>query len=75
VESSDPEVFSFIRDLLTEYKVGILFVGRERCFPDHTVTFVFSLLIRSGNQWNDMLQRLEKLSGVTCYSWAESRVP
>lgn len=75
VESSDPEVRPFIRELLAEYKVAILFVGRERCHPGHNVTFTFSLVIRSGNQWNDMLQRLERLPGVTCYSWAESKVP
>jgi len=75
VEASDPEVRPFIRDLLEEYKVGILFVGRERCSPGHSVTFTFSLAIHSGNQWNGMLQKLERLPGVSCYSWTESKVP
>lgn len=75
VEVSDHNIRLPIRELLQSFKVGVLFVGRERCVPGQNVTFTFSLVIRSGNQWNDMLERLEELPGVICYSWTESRVP
>lgn len=75
VETSDPGVHPLLRELLKEYSVGVIFEGRDRCVPEQTMTYSYSLVIRSGSHWNDMLQRLEKLPGVTCYSWAESRVP
>jgi putative Mg2+ transporter-C (MgtC) family protein len=75
VETHEPQTRQAIRDLLEEYKVNILFVGRERCIPAGGVTFIFALAIHSGNQWSDMLQKVEALPGVTCYSWAESKVP
>jgi putative Mg2+ transporter-C (MgtC) family protein len=75
VEAREVEARAAIRALLEEHKVNILFVGRERCIPEGGVTFIYSLVVHSGNQWSDMLEKLEKLPGVTCYSWAESRVP
>ncbi len=75
VESSDPEIRVAIRQLLTENKIHIIFAGRERCLPDHKVIYIYTLAIKSGFQWNDMLMKLEALPGMLCYSWFESEVP
>jgi putative Mg2+ transporter-C (MgtC) family protein len=75
VEASTSEVRQHLRDLLTEYGIKILFAGRERCLRTGVVTHKYSLLVPSGQQWNDMLLRLEKVAGVSCYSWLEDKVP
>ena len=75
VESDDREIRTAVRDLLREYKISILFAGRERCVTGGGVRYTYSLVIPSGLQWNDMLLRLEALPGLNCYSWLESKVP
>lgn len=64
-----------LRDLLKEYRVSIIFAGRERCIPGGGVLFKYSLLVPWRKQWNEMFTRLEAIPGVTCYSWLEDKVP
>lgn len=75
VESDDHQIRVAVRTLLAEYKIAVLFAGRERCVTGGGVRYTYSLVIPSGLQWNDMLQRLEVLPGLKCYSWLESKVP
>ncbi|MFH1060921.1 MAG: MgtC/SapB family protein [Pseudomonadota bacterium] len=75
VESEEKDIRTEVRRLLGEYKVQILFAGRERCVIGGGVRYTYSLVIPSGSQWHDMLVQLEQLPGLTCYSWLESKVP
>jgi putative Mg2+ transporter-C (MgtC) family protein len=75
VEATNSEVRQQLRNLLSEYSIKILFAGRERCLRTGVVTHKYSLLVPSGQQWNDMLILLEQVPGVSCYSWLEDKVP
>ena len=76
VDGEHKEVNDEVRDLLARYKVVVLFAGRERCMLEGGgVKFNYSLIIPSGMRWNEMLERLEEIPGITCYSWTESKVP
>jgi putative Mg2+ transporter-C (MgtC) family protein len=75
VEATSPDIRQLLRDLLHEYGIKILFAGRERCLKTGVLQHKYSLLVPSGQQWNDMLLKLEALPGVSCYSWLEDKVP
>lgn len=75
VDCHDPAAQNGIRSLLNEYGVLVRFVGRERCLDSGNVTYNYDLTIHAGNQWSNMLDRLEGVPGVSCYTWSEYRVP
>ncbi|MBI4800846.1 MAG: MgtC/SapB family protein [Desulfarculus sp.] len=75
VEATASDVRQTLRGLLKQYGIKILFAGRERCLMSGTVKHKYSLLVPSGQQWNEMLLQLEAIPGVTCYSWLEDKVP
>ena len=75
VEATHGRTAPAVRELLLGHGVRILFCGRERCLQTDSVTLNYSLEIRSGNQWGEMLAQLEQIDGVACYSWQEAEVP
>jgi putative Mg2+ transporter-C (MgtC) family protein len=75
VESIDLAVRDDIRQLCKRYDARIMFAGRERCLETKIVKLSFSLAIESGNKWNEFLEELESLPGITCYRWQEAEVP
>ncbi len=75
VEMVRPGAEAELRALLGEFGVRINFAGRDRCLKDDTTQFRFSLAVRAGTQWGELLARLEALPGLTCYGWHQSEVP
>jgi len=75
LELSDPAVEDPVRAILKEHKVHILFAGRERCLADNTMVVSLSLSIRSGPGWREMLNELDDIEGVACYTWQQAEVP
>lgn len=64
-----------IKDLLTTHGAKLSFSGREQCTGSGEVTYTYSLGIHSGSEWSELLDDLELVPGVRCYSWQESEVP
>jgi len=75
LELSDPAAEDPVRALLQENKARIIFAGRDRCLESNTVVVSLSLTIRSGNGWRNMLMEMEKIPGVSCYTWQQAEVP
>jgi len=75
LELSDQGAEDQIRALLKEHKAHILFVGRERCLTDNSEEVEMSLSIRSGSGWRKMLEQMDQVKGVSCYSWKQAEVP
>lgn len=75
VESTDPKADDKVRELLSEYKVRLHFVGRERRLLDNDTTLRYAITIYTGRRWVEMLDRLEKIPGVIRYSWRQAEVP
>ena len=75
LELTDPKAEDLVRALLKEHHARILFVGRERCLPDNTEEVEMSLSIRSGAGWRKMLQEMDSIEGISCYSWKQAEVP
>lgn len=75
LDLSDPEAEDQVRALLKQHHARILFVGRERCLPANTEEVEMSLSIRSGAGWRKMLQEMDSIEGISCYSWKQAEVP
>jgi len=75
VEAATLAVREEVTRLCREHGAQVEFAGRERCLTADTVKLTYSLSIKAGAGWADFLAELEKVPGVTCYSWQESRVP
>jgi putative Mg2+ transporter-C (MgtC) family protein len=75
LDLTDPEAEDQVRALLKQHHARILFVGRERCLPDNTEEVEMSLSIRSGAGWRKMLQEMDSIEGISCYSWKQAEVP
>lgn len=75
VDSVAEGVREAIRTLCGRYNARIMFAGRESCQDTQFVKLTYSLAIESGPQWNEFLNELEDIPGITCYKWQESKVP
>ena len=75
LELDDPAAEDPVRELLKARKARILFAGRDRCLEAGTVVVRFSLSIRAGQAWREMLMEMEKIKGVSCYTWEQAEVP
>ena len=75
VESSNSGVDDKVRELLSQHKARLHFVGRKRCLADNDTTFRYAITILNGGDWAEMLERLEEIPGVICYSWDHAEVP
>jgi len=75
LDLTDPEAEDQVRALLKQHHARILFVGRERCLPANTEEVEMSLSIRSGAGWRKMLQEMDSIEGISCYSWKQAEVP
>ncbi len=75
LELIDPAAEDPARAILKQHKAHILFAGRERCLDTNSVVVRFSLSIRSGQGWRDMLAEMEKIPGISCYTWEQAEVP
>ena len=75
VRVADPQTGQEVKAVLLEAGVKINFVGRERSLKTEEMSYDFSLVIRSGPEWGDMLDQLEKIPGVIHYNWCHAQVP
>lgn len=75
VEARGREVIKAVQEVLEQYRAKVLFAGRDHCLSTGARNYNFSLLIKSGPQWGEMLAALEELPDITCLKWQESEVP
>ncbi|ADK83538.1 MgtC/SapB transporter [Desulfarculus baarsii DSM 2075] len=75
LEADSRKAVDGVRDLLKHYGAHLIFLGKNRCLESDTVSATFRLRIISGAKWATMLDELEQVPDVTCYSWHEADVP
>jgi putative Mg2+ transporter-C (MgtC) family protein len=75
VEGPEPSLRLRVSELLASHGARIQFVGRERCRDSGDIAFTYSLVIHPGSQWAELLDRLEGMEGLNCYSWQQAEVP
>lgn len=75
VEATDKASLEDVRRLLDANKAEVLFCGRHRCLESDRFTYNFYLLIKSGPRWGELLDKIEAVEGVACFSWQEAEVP
>ncbi len=64
-----------IKGLLAAHHARLAFAGREHCTETDEITYTYSLDIRSGSEWDALLDEVAATPGVRCYSWQQSEVP
>ena len=72
---TEPSLRLRVSELLASHGARIQFVGRERCRDSGDIAFTYSLVIHPGSQWAELLDRLEGMEGLNCYSWQQAEVP
>lgn len=75
LEADSRQAVDEVRELLRRFGAHVLFAGKNRCLESNTISASFRIRIISGTKWQDLLQELELVPDVTCYSWQEADVP